>query len=57
MVDVECESKVAVKWFTRSDHVYKWSVRQNENHEQTDTDFNGLHVARPGARVLPKKYV
>ena len=55
VVDVESKSKVAADWFTKSDYEYEGCVRQNENHEQTETNFHCLHVARPGIRVLSIK--
>ena len=54
VVDVECETKVAADWSNRGCKVvreYDWSVGQDEDDEQTETDLHCFHVAGPGARV------
>ena len=51
VVYVDRKTKVAADWFPESDDVEERSVRQNENHEQTETNFYRFHVARPGVRV------
>ena len=52
VVDVEGESKVTADWFSKKDDVEVRCERQNENHEQTETNFHCFHVARFSARVL-----
>ena len=52
VVDVEWETKVAANRLAKKDDVEVRCERQNENHEQTETNFHCFHVARFSARVL-----